>query len=706
MKGSGEGGEATPVESDDLITDTTGPTVDLFDVVTISAVVLALLVVIAGLAAALVGAMTPIVVGSLTLAGGAVIAVVVIRSGVISTVSWRISLPTFGALLVVGGFALLNMRYASEHLLTDRDPGVYVTTARWLADRGSLLVDGAIGAFSGVPGIDGLSQGYYAVRSDGLVYTQFQHGLAVILAIGHWIGGDWLLLKTVGVLSGGVVAAFFAFSRTVLRPWWALAATTGIAVNLVVLHFGRDAYSELLLMVFLYGGLWLLDRALRADRPVVSFLAGLALGGMAMVRIDAWMILAGLFLFLFIDVWSAADDWKHRIGTVTVPVVTGIVVTGAIGVVDLLVASPRYLQDLLPNVYRIGAVLAVVIGGGLLVSVLAKPWRWFGAAVGTRRRRIIGTGVAAFIILGSVFLYFIRPALFVERSFAAFDIIEYYQRLNGLPLDGSRRYWEMSLHWQAWYLGIGALVAGIVGWAWVSGEVITGRLRRIAPFFFMFSLVTIAFLWRPANTPDHLWMMRRFLSITIPGFVLFGFVGIEHLLPTVKERWGRAVAMAIATGLVLVLLIPPAIFAAPLARSTTQVGMYGVTSDVCEEMGSDAAVLVLSHQLRFWYEPALRAFCEIPAAGSANLPPLETLEEISNDWSASGRELFVASLPIEGCGVTPVFSEFIWYPSPERTLTHRPSVEVDSRFGIALYRASDLIAAGSEGWTGCIDPQR
>ena len=167
----------------------------------------------------------------------------------------------------------------------------------------------------------------------------------------------------------------------------------------------------------------------------------------------------------------------------------------------------------------------------------------------------------------------------------------------------------------------------------------------------------------------------------------------------------RSPAMAVAAGLVLVMLIPPAIFAAPLARSTTQVGMYGITNDVCEEIGSDAAVLVVSHELRFWYEPALRAFCEVPAAGSASLPSLETLEGIATGWSAAGRELFVASIPMEGCRVTSVFSEFIWYPVPERTLTHRPSTMVDSRFGIALYRASDLIAAGSGDRARCIEPQ-
>src|SRR5688572_9636029 len=40
--------------------------------------------------------------------------------------------------LVVTG---LNVRYSSQHLLTERDPGVYITTAKWMAKEGSILVD-------------------------------------------------------------------------------------------------------------------------------------------------------------------------------------------------------------------------------------------------------------------------------------------------------------------------------------------------------------------------------------------------------------------------------------------------------------------------------------------------------------------------------------------------------------------------------------
>jgi hypothetical protein len=346
------------------------------------------------------------------------------------------------------------------------------------------------------------------------------------------------------------------------------------------------------------------------------------------------------------------------------------------------------------------------VGLGLLVSVTLRPWNRDGDAKTARWRERLGTGAALFIVVGAAFLFFVRPVLLVERSDAMVDVIEYYQRLQGLALDGTRRYWEMSMHWLSWYLGIGGLVIGVGGWAWVTREGFVGRMRRIVPFLFAFTIVTVAFLWRPANTPDHLWMMRRFLTLTVPGFVLFAFVLVQHLIPVMRDRWNRTASVSVAAVMTAVVLVPPAIFTAPLIDSTTQVGMYGTTKEVCAALGDDAAVLVVSKRLRSVYEPALRAFCEVPVSGAGERLSLETMADVSANWSQLGRDLYVASLPADACDVAPAFGTFIWYPEPERTLTHRPSTEVSTRFGIALYRFSDFEEHDPTAWAECIDADR
>jgi 4-amino-4-deoxy-L-arabinose transferase-like glycosyltransferase len=680
--------------------------VDWLVALIIGGAVVVLAAVIAGLTAALAGWMVPITVIGLSIIVIGVFGYLFFAGRATVRIDWKTPVAVLAAGGVIVAFTVLGVRFAAEHLLTDRDPGVYVVTARWLASHGTLLVEGAIGAFANLPGIDGVSQGHYGGRADGLVYAQFQHGLAVAMAIGRWVGGDWLMLKSVALLSGGALATFYAFARIVLRPWWATAATAGVAINLVFVHFGRDAYSESLFMIFLFSGLWLLDRALRSGRWTASLLAGLMLGGTALVRIDAWLALSGIVAFLFVDVWTAGDRWQERVRRVVLPIAAGILITGGLGIIDLLVASPEYLSDLMPNVYRAAAIMSLVVGLGLLVSVALRPWKREGDQKAGRWRERVGTGAALFIVAGAAFLFFVRPLLFVERSDAMVDVIEYYQRLQGLTLDGTRRYWEMSMNWLGWYLGIGGLAIGVGGWAWATREGFAGRMKRALPFVFAFSIVTVAFLWRPANTPDHLWMMRRFLTFTIPGFVLFAFVLVQHLIPTLKERWTPTASISVTTVMTAIVLVPPAIFTAPLIDSTTQVGMYGVTEEVCATLGDDAAVLVVSKRLRSVYEPALRAFCEIPVSGAAERPSLELVGDASANWDQQGRRLFVASLPSDACDVTPVFETFIWYPEPERTLTRRPSAEVSTRFGIALYRFSDFEEHDPAAWDECIDAER
>ncbi|MCL1597748.1 MAG: hypothetical protein M3094_01080, partial [Actinomycetia bacterium] len=332
------------------------PAIDWLVALIIGAALVVLGITVAGLLAALAGWMVPAVVVGFGIVAIGLLGYLFVAGSRPIRIRWKVSISVLLSGGVIAVFTAAGMQFAAEHLLTDRDPGVYVTTARWLASHGTLLVEGAAGAFANIPGIDGVSQGHYGGRSDGLIYTQFQHGLAVIMAIGHWIGGDWLLLKSVGLLSGGALAAFYAMVRIVLRPWWALAVATGVAVNLVIVHFGRDAYSESLLMIFLFSGIWLLDRALRSGRWTGSLLAGLMLGGTALVRIDAWLALSGIVAFLFVDVWTAGNGWRERVRSVAIPVAAGIVITGGLGILDLLIASPVYLSDLMPNVYRAAAI--------------------------------------------------------------------------------------------------------------------------------------------------------------------------------------------------------------------------------------------------------------------------------------------------------------------------------------------------------------
>jgi hypothetical protein len=52
---------------------------------------------------------------------------------------------------------------------------------------------------------------------------------------------------------------------------------------------------------------------------------------------------------------------------------------------------------------------------------------------------------------------------------------------------------------------------------------------------------SVDYLYAPSNTPDHLWWIRRFTPVVVPGFVLYAtdyyFAQKENLLNPAAAEW-------------------------------------------------------------------------------------------------------------------------------------------------------------------------
>ena len=112
--------------------------------------------------------------------------------------------PAAIAVVIVVCFVGLQMREATEHVIVDRDPGVYLTTGLSLARTGSLLVDPQSSAFGSPPPahVRFDSPGYYTGAPDGQLYPQFLHVLPVLIAVGEGIGGPAGAVKVPALLEG------------------------------------------------------------------------------------------------------------------------------------------------------------------------------------------------------------------------------------------------------------------------------------------------------------------------------------------------------------------------------------------------------------------------------------------------------------------------------------------------------------------------
>src|SRR5690606_39548077 len=81
-----------------------------------------------------------------------------------------------------------------------------------------------------------------------------------------------------------------------------------------------------------------------------------------------------------------------------------------------------------------------------------------------------GPGAAAVLTVLVMLGFALRPLVQTARRPPATPddetnvrFIETVQRIQHLPLDGTRQYSELSLHWVSWYIGLPALLLATLG---------------------------------------------------------------------------------------------------------------------------------------------------------------------------------------------------------------------------------------------------
>jgi hypothetical protein len=618
-------------------------------------------------------------------------------------VTWRVRQGHWATRTVVGLVLVtvaLNAQHSSEHLFVDRDPAVYLTTGQWLADHGTLLIDARVGPFERSSRLQFVSSGLYDVRSDGLLHPQFLHLLPTLLGAASWLGGPWLMFRLNALLGGLALLTVFTFARRLTPTWFAAGATAALAVNLAQIHFSRDAYTEILTQVFVFAGLWFLVRARSALNSGEALIGGLSFGGATMTRVDGFLYLIPLGLFLVYEFFRSRRLGEPEVGPkFLAPAAIGAELTATIALLDLVFFSPGYLQELRVEVtlmfFGVAAV-GFLLAFGMLFTLRPtctsrrqgkhrardEVAEWLAS-----HRGAFAWAAALMLVAVAIFAYFLRPLIQQALYHRELATVALVQERAGVEIEPFRLYSEMSLRWIGWYIGVPALTLGIVGWALALRDSLLGWGRRLLLFLIAFSFVTAVYVWRPSITPDQIWAMRRFLPITIPGLLLLAFWLVARLwyasLPRTPKWSSRTLAVALA-GL---LLVVPATVSAPLLASTTQKGFYGATRQVCEFLPQDSAVVVRGLMLPR-ISHTLRSFCGVPVA---ILPRGESalVGELAERWENQGGRLYLMAEEghTAGCGdPDPDFVLDFEYQFPERRLLGAPTSLEAIPFAASLTR--------------------
>jgi hypothetical protein len=272
-----------------------------------------------------------------------------------------------------------------------------------------------------------------------------------------------------------------------------------------------------------------------------------------------------------------------------------------------------------------------------------------------------GIAVLAFVVIAG---FAIRPYLQTVRAPTdpvTKSVIARFQRGNHLPVDPTRTYAELSLHWVFWYIGLPAVVLAAVGVAVLSRRCLQGRTPTWTLPLVAFAWAIVTFLYRPAITPDQPWGSRRLVPSVLPGFVLLAVWATGWLVARLRRAdAGRVLPAVLAACLVVLLLAPPAITtfglklrsggpagvkvaAVGLAFRTSYQGEIGAVNGMCAAIPRGSTVLFVSGGIAARLDQVVRGMCGDPTADIVDPHPATIEQDVLSVTRAGRRPVLLAA---------------------------------------------------------------
>lgn len=591
------------------------------------------------------------------------------------------------AVVLATSVGIWNALNVSQHVLLDRDPGVYNSTARWIARYGNLEIPKGIGSFANLPfRVDG--PGVNSVPGRASLMFQGAHFLPTLLAEFRAIGGDALMFRGAPILGAIALLAFFVVASRVLRnPWAALGAMTCLAFVMPEVAFSRDSYSELPTHVLFFTAIWLLCDESNTRRVGVMVAAGLSLGLLQATRIDALAAISGLPILVGIAWWRTARPERRAFIRATI---AGAVAVGCgliLGLQDLRVRSRHYFTDLHDEVMQLVALAIVAVLAGVFLIII-EPWahKRFSERARSLRRPLAITAMSLTVGVAA-FAWFVRPAIDPLRKTTNATLTSALQR--AIP---DSAYYAHSVVWLRWYLGPVVVALAVAGAAMAAWSIFMRFRWSVFAAVAMLAPETVLYLWRPSATPDQVWVTRRLMVAAFPATILLAFGALVAITPRLV-RWHRVIGTAVVAVLAGVAVLYPIGTVIGVRTMSEQHGYLSVLQDVCDTIGRDGVLVMLEEKPSnavVTVPHAARTFCGVPAAFVLGGPQPKVLQQAAQDWASRGRKMWIASEHPETLKA--------WFPGVTTTMTtdvvnthalarpfrHRPQAYETQHLALAL----------------------
>jgi hypothetical protein len=600
----------------------------------------------------------------------------------------RVGVPV-GALLatiaIAAGFGVWQAAFRSEQLFSVGDPSVYLQYGYWIAEHGTVRIPTSAASFGSSGGLVFANPGFYL--SGGNLTPAFLPGLPLVLAAGTWLSGLGGALLMPAVLGGCAVLSFGGVVGRLAGGRWAPVGALVLAVSLPEIYVSRTPFSEPLVQVLLFGGLCMFidSFGVLGGGMALAGLGGLALGLTVLTWIGslsillpafpvlAWLFVArrrqaapfgiGLFLGIAIGLAAALALGRSYLSTVSTELHVFGLAAAAFGLATALIA-PLAVPEVRARVLRVFTRRLRAVG-------LAGEEIWLPSLAMIAQAAAVALPVVALIVLA--FRPYVQTVVGQTNPVLAREVAA-LQRLAGLPVDGRRQYYEHSLYWVLWYLGVPAVLmacaaAAVLGRRLVRA-VIYGRSSIMAARLWGLPFLIIAWsvgtvLWDPAVAPWQPWASHRLVPVVLPGLVLFGvWVSSRVTVRAAVLGASRPTVTLVGICCVLALAIPPVVtslnpgivphpsvgrYSSGLSKFASRVRLRGVgaaatyagsvsaATALCASIGPSASVVFVNASTAAEFAPTVRVLCGVPTASMVAGSSSASVEQVATSIERAGR---------------------------------------------------------------------
>ncbi len=436
------------------------------------------------------------------------------------------------------------------------------------------------------------------------------------------LGGLFLVGASIGGIRTGLLAAVL------------------LAVSLPQLWFAKYPVPDIVAQFFVVAGLLALLAAFRDDRPWLAAAAGGLFGMACFAKVDM-IVLLTVTLTAF-AAWRLLSRPAGGERCVTYLFAASGVMLAHNLLHYLLFPShyTRYVEELITTSFLFRLLAESVVLVGVLVAALLA-FTALAVVVARWRGR---TGAAArqaggFLLLGLLAAYAVNYAVTNPGRFPD------------------------TIFWLGWYLSWPVLGLCVIALVWLLRSGRAGSVNQGLSFMLiLIGVVGLHYLYDPLEDGDHIWSMRRFVPVVLPGLLLILATAANRLIEWIYVEYRTAATITI--GLILMALLGRPSLA--VAGKPLWEGALEQTAALARVFPENAAVLVSPELAGTHVQTSLAYLHDIDTILIQEQQPGERLRDVVLDWLSRGREVFIV-----------VSRQGFSFPAPELTLSEFRNIRID-----------------------------